>query len=407
MNILWLSDKIRGTSAYSRVTYETCAQLVKAGHKVAHIPMGFANKMGKAVYDDVLVYNSGLTPFGEDVAVSDYADFNADLLITLKEPWCFQTIPKMAVNWVSFAIIDHSPISESITNRLETAFKIIAPSRHAQFELAQKKIESSYIPHGVATSVFKPLDKAKCRKLWHLDPDEFVVLIVAMNRARKMIARQLQIYKRFIEMNPGVKSHLMLWTNIYANTYPESASMGVADVGVSLLPEIMRLGLGEAVRWVDPKTYDAGIPDWAGDDYESGFDMVKLYNCADVLLQCTGGEGIGLPLLESQSVGVPVVTTNYAGAPEHVGSGYTVPWHDYVILNSPGTRFALADIDAGAEALTKVLNGNREKLSQRARLFALRYDWDRITELHWKPFLCQCEEELFPLITKEGQKTWA
>ena len=369
--------------------------------------MGFANKMGKTIYEDVVVYNSGQNAFGEDVAVPDYADFNADMLITIKENWNFQHIPKMAINWVPMCICDHSPISESMTRNLETAFKVISVSRHAQFELMQKKIESTYIPHGVNTSIFKPLDKAKCRKLWHLDPEEFVVGLVAMNRARKMIPRQLQIYKKFLEMNPSVKSHLMLWTNVYPNTYPESDNLGVADVGVSLLPEIMRLGLGEAVRWVDPKTYDAGIPDWAGDNYENGWDMVKLYNCFNVLLQCTGGEGVGLPLLESQSVGVPVVTTNYAGGPEHVGSGYTVPWYDYVILNTPGTKFALADIEAGAEALTKVYNGNREKMAERARLFALRYDWNRIIESNWKPFLNQCAEELFPLITKEGTKTWA
>jgi len=363
--------------------------------------------MGKTIYEDVVVYNSGLNAFGEDVVVSDYADFNADLLITLKEPWTFSYIPKMAVTWVPYAIIDHSPVSDSITSKLETAFKVIAPSRHAQYELMQKKIESSYIPHGVSTQIFKPLDRAKCKKLWHLDPDDFTVGIVAMNRARKLINRQLQGYRIFLDRNPGIKSHLMLWSNVFPNTYPESDSLGVADVGVSLLPEIMRLGLGEAVRWVDTKTYDKGIPDWAGEDYESGWDMTKLYNSFDVLLAATGGEGVCLPLLESQSCGVPVIATNYAGAAEHVGSGYTVPWHDYVIMNTPGTRYALASLDGIAEALTKVYNGNREKLAERARTFALRYDWDRTIELHWQPFLDSCQEELFPLITKEGTKNWA
>lgn len=407
MKLLWLSDRIKGgNSAYTKVTYETCTRLTKAGHKIGHIPMGFTNKMGKSIYEGVTVYNSGLNAFGEDVAVPNYADFNADLLITLKEPWNFSHIPKTAINWVPFAIIDHSPVSDAITSRLETAFKVIAPSRHAQWELAQKKIDSYYVPHGVNTSVFKPLDKAKCKKLWHLDEDDFTVLMVQANRARKMLPRQLRIYKRFKELNPDVKSHLMLWSNIYPNTYPDQDSLGVADVGVSLLPEIMRLGLGEDVRWIDPKTYDVGIPDWIGDDYVNGFDMAKLYNCADVLLEATAGEGFGLPLIEAQSSGVPVVATNYAAAPEHVGSGYTVPWHDYVILNTPGTRFALADIESAAEALTKILNGNREKLASRARSFALRYDWDRIIDLHWKPFLESCEEELFPLITKEGTKVW-
>jgi glycosyltransferase involved in cell wall biosynthesis len=369
--------------------------------------MGFANKMGTTIYEDVIVYNSGLNAFGEDVTIPDYADFNADMLITLKEPWVFSHIPKAALNWVPFAIIDHSPVSDAITSRLETAFKVIAPSRHAQWELMQKKIDSYYIPHGVNTSVFKPLDKAKCKKLWHLDPDDFTVVIVAANRARKMVSRQLQGYRKFLDRNPDVKSHLLLWSNVYPNNYPDSENMGVADVGVSLLPEIMRLGLGEAVRWIDPKTYDKGIPDWAGDDYENGYDMAKLYNCGDVLLEATGGEGFGLPLIEAQSCGLPVVATNYAASTENVGSGYTVPWHDYVILNTPGTRYALANIEGIAEALTKVLNGNPARFAKQARLFAERFDWDRTIEQYWKPFLLSCEEELFPLITKGGIKSWA
>jgi len=366
--------------------------------------------MGKTVFEDVVVYNSGLNAFGEDVAVADYADFNADMLITIKENWNFNHIPKMAINYVPMCICDHSPISENMTRGLETAFKVISVSRHAQFELAQKKLDSYYIPHGVNTSVFKPLDnadKAKCRHLWHLDPDEFVVLIVAMNRSRKMIPRMLQAYKLFLEKNPSVKSHLMLWTNIYPNVYPESENLGVADVGVSLLPEIMRLGLGEAVRWIDPKTVDTGIPDWAGDDYENGYDMVKLYNCADVLLATTGGEGVCLPILEAESCGLPVITSNYAGAPEHVGSGYTVPWRDYVILNTPGTRYVLADLEATAECLTKVLNGNPARFAKQARMFAERFDWDRIIEQNWKPFLSSCEEELFPKWSRSGLTNWA
>ena len=50
----------------------------EGGHKVAHIPVGFANRMGKTIYEEVVVYNSGQNAFGEDVAVPDYADFNAD-----------------------------------------------------------------------------------------------------------------------------------------------------------------------------------------------------------------------------------------------------------------------------------------------------------------------------------------
>jgi glycosyltransferase involved in cell wall biosynthesis len=409
LRLMWLSDRmLGGNSAYSKITFETCVRLAKLGHKVAHIPMARANRMGKQVYEGVLIYPSGQDVTGEDVAVGHYVDWKADMLITLKEPWLFNEIYHFAINYVPYAIIDHSPVSPFITSRLHAAFRILVPSRHAQRELRHAGFTDNvhYIPHGVDTQKYRPLeDKAACRKLFFLNPDEFVVGVVAMNRARKMIPQMLRGYKRFREMSPDVKGHLMLWTNVSPARQPEEAFSGVADVGVSLLPEVMQLGLGEAVRW--PKWEDiekiGGLPEW---DETGGWDMVKLYNCFDVLLLCSGGEGFGMPLIEAQACGVPVVTTDYAAAPEQVGAGLTVPWSDWVVINTPGTRYVLADVDKMAEALTKIMNADPQKLRKRARDFSLRYDWSKIISDYWVPFLEECEGELKPLVTKEGVRAW-
>jgi glycosyltransferase involved in cell wall biosynthesis len=306
--------------------------------------------------------------------------------------------------------VDHSPISSSITSRLHTAFKILTPSRFGQRELKQAGFSDNvyYVPHGCDTQVFHPLEnRAECKRLWFIkDPNDFTVLIVARNQSRKMIPRSLRVYKRFLELNPDVKSHLLLWTDVQPlgrEAYEGAVSLGVADVGVNLLPEIMNQGLGEVVLWPDARLVREGLPDWAGPE---GHDMVKLYNACDVLLGTTGGEGCFLPGLEAQACGKPVVVTDYASAPEICGAGLTVPPSDYVVLNTPGTRYALADIDKAAEALTKIANADREKLAKKARAYAERYSWENVMNQHWLPFLRQCGEELYPLISAEGLKTW-
>jgi glycosyltransferase involved in cell wall biosynthesis len=366
--------------------------------------------MGKWSYQGVLIYPSGSDPFNEDVVLDHYVDWKADLLITLKEPWVFQHTHRWAFNFCPHAIIDHSPVSPSITSRLHTAFKIIVVSRFAQRELAQAGFSDNvrYIPHGVNVETFKPLEnRAECKRLWFInDPSDFTVLIVAMNRVRKQIPRMLRAYKRFLESNPDVRSHLLLWTDVQplgGEAVEGAVGLGVADVGVNLLPEIMNLGLGEVVLWPDARLVREGLPDWAG---PGGHDLVKLYNACDVLLGATGGEGFFLPGLEAQACGKPIIVTDYAAAPEICGAGLTVPPSDYVVLNTPGTRYALADVDKTAEALTKILNANREKLARKARLFAERFDWNLVVERYWKPFLLECEEELKPLITKEGASHW-
>jgi len=411
LKLIVLSDKmLGGVSAYSQQTYELCTRFVTLGHKVAHIPMNRANRMGKMVEKGVLIFDSSsIDPMGEDVAVDYYLQFKADMLITNKEPWNFSWIYKQAINFVPMAIIDHSPVSTLITDKLRTAFRVIAISRHAQRELMKSNIESVYIPNAVRTDLFKPLDKAKCKKMWYLDPDDFVIGIVAMNRARKMIPRMLRGYKRFLELNPDVKAHLFLWTNVFPSARPvDELTTGVADVGVNLVSEIYQLGLGEPpndVRWVkwDDIARMGGIPIR---DEGGGWDMASLYNAFDVNLLCSGGEGAGYPYLEAAACGVGSIGTDYAAAPEYIGPGLLVKANDYVIINTPGTRYYLADIDEMANALTKFYNADREKIAVKAREFAERYSYERVIEKLWKPFFEQCEPELFPRLTKGTLGRW-
>lgn len=291
LRLMWLSDRmLGGSSAYSKVTFETCTRLAKMGHQVAHIPMGRANLLGKNVFHGVLIYPSGDNPWGEDVALHHYIDFKADMFVTLKEPWVFRMVHREPINFVPMAVIDHNPVSAAIISRLSTAFKVIAISRFGQRELKEQGIDSEYIPHGVG-NVYRSLEnKVACRKMFFLEEDDFVVGCVAMNRARKMIPRMLRGYKRFLELNPDVKSHLMLWTSVVPDTRPEEAlPVGVADVGVNLIPEIMQLGLATPpndVRWFKPEEWAklmamGGLPEW---DPTGAWDMVKLYNTMDCLL---------------------------------------------------------------------------------------------------------------------------
>jgi glycosyltransferase involved in cell wall biosynthesis len=379
------------------------------GYSVAHVPMGRANRMGKWNYQGVLIYPSGQDPFNEDVILDHYIDWKADMLIILKDLWCFQQTHRWAFNFVPHAIIDHSPVSPSITSRLHTAFKIIAVSRFAQRELKQAGFSDNvyYVPHGVCTDVFRPLEnRAECKRLWFIkDPDDFTVLFVGRNQSRKMIPHILRAYKRFKELNRDIKSHMLLWTDvnpISREQYEGAVGLGVADVGVNLLPEIMNLGLGEDILWPDARLVREGLPDWAGPE---GHDLVKLYNAADVVISLSG-EGFWLPGIEAQSCGTPIICADYAAAPEICGAGLTVPVTDWVVLNTPGCRYPICSLDRAAEFLTKILNADREKLARKARAFAERFDWNVIMEKFWKPFLEECSTELFPKITKEVISTW-
>jgi len=134
--------------------------------------------------------------------------------------------------------------------------------------------------------------------------------------------------------------------------------------------------------------------------------MVKLYNAADVLLGITGGEGFFLPAIEAQACGTPVIVTDYAAAPEVCGCGYCVPVAAWAAMDTPGVRWALADIDKAAEFLARIANADREKMARRARRFAERFDWGRVMRLYWRPLLEELEAEVRPLVTRDGVGAW-
>lgn len=421
LRILVHGDRfVNGTSGYSKINYELCTRFLKMDHQVSHVPVGRVNNMGDQVLDGILVKTSGLDGLAEDVIVDHYNAVKADILVTTKDAWALQRIPMEGLNTVYVCPIDHSPVSGQITSRLHGAFKVVAVSRFAQRELKKAGIESIYIPNGSRTDFFQvlsPEERGKCKKLWYMEPDDFVIGIVARNQVRKQIARMLRVYRKFLDLNPDVKAHLFLWTNIFPESYPDQSYMGVADVGVNLIEEINQLGLAGGkndIRWMNPRDWQelqrlpgkptGGIPDW---DPNGGWCMCRLFNAFDVYLNTTGGEGFSLTQVESQLSGTPVLTTDYAAGPEQCGVGYAVPASDYAILNTPGTRYALVDIDRAAEALSKIYNADREKLARRARRFAERYDWYEVFHSYWEPFLSECSEELYPKVTKEGWGSWA
>lgn len=297
-----------GNSAYKKQTYETCTRLAKAGHWVGHIPMGRCNRMAEIMIDGVLVLKSGIQIFCEDIIHYYATKYRADIVITLKEEWVFMApphgLPGSALAWCPFNIIDHEPLSPAITSRILTAFKTISPSRHSQRLVTGAGIDADYIPHGISCSDFHILEgmKAECKKLWlsrftQKPEEDFTILVgPARNQARKMLPIQLRGIARFYEQNPDAArhSHVILWTDVRSASRAETEEaslLGFATQGADLLPEIVNLGILDHVVQLSEELIAYGVPDWAGDKYGvGGEDLCKLYNAADVELNCTLGD---------------------------------------------------------------------------------------------------------------------
>jgi len=256
--------------------------------------------------------------------------------------------------------------------------------------------KSTYIPHGVETDFFKPKDIPK-------PTDAFVIGCVARNQHRKNIPRLLRAFKIFVERNNLTPddAKLMLhmhWEDHMGWNIEYMTGDHVYDIKDYLVPPTMgNLEKGEH-------------PDDDG--------MVDIYNMMDVHALPTGGEGFGIPTVESMSCGVPNVICNYTTSYELVGAdkpecppemllphgedgddnlietdrGFLVPYKD-MMWDTPiraAPMRALWDEQKAADAFEYYYK-NRDVCKEHgknARKYVIKnYDWMKAVGPMWKDYI--------------------
>jgi len=201
--------------------------------------------------------------------------------------------------WAATIPFDGTPCIPQWQQQLDLMDYKICMSRYGQLcmEKEFKRCEESwYIPHGVDMHSFKPILKPKYgdKLLTDVAGDAFIVGCVARNQHRKNIPRLIKGFKEFIDRNDLKPKDVRLvlhmdWDDAMGWKFPAFAEQyGIEDY---LLPPLMGvLDQGEALD-------------------EDG--IINLYNCMDVFVLPTAGEGFGIPTIEAMSCGVPVCVTNY------------------------------------------------------------------------------------------------
>jgi glycosyltransferase involved in cell wall biosynthesis len=130
------------------------------------------------------------------------------------------------------------------------------------------------------------------------------------------------------------------------------------------------------MAFVDPVSYRFGI---------SQDDLAGIYSSMDVLLATSYGEGFGIPTVEAQACGVPVIVSDFAASPELVGDGWLVggqPLYD----NTQQSFFTIPSVPLIVQALEQAYERGKGK-SDKAIEFAQQFDHDVVWEKNWRPAL--------------------
>lgn len=374
MKILWFSNSPWSNTGYGNQTKVFLSRLQNAGHDMSMTAFyGLAGSPRKS--GGIWIMPEGRDPYGNDVIAADAEYVKADIVISLIDVWVMQSKITSQFKWCPWMPVDHDPIPEIVIKALETAYQPIAYSRWGQQKLKEAGYDALYVPHGVETNVFKPMDKAEARAAFvGCPPDVFLAGIVSANKgnpSRKAFDQQIRAFAEFNRKYPD--------SMLYLHTDFEGV-----DHGEPLTDIIKRAGIPDkCIARPDPYKYARGM---FGDDY-----MVAAYNAFDVLMNASRGEGFGIPILEAQACGTPVIVTDFSSMPELCFGGWVVPYVDK-FFSYQNSYQVTPSVDGIIEALEKAYTLNkaqREAISRKARKGAITLDADKVVADYWQPVLKQ------------------
>lgn len=380
MRILVHSNAPWAGSGYGGQTAILAAKFPGLGHDVAVSAMNGLD--GRPLdWDGTLVLPSGMRSYSNDV-LGPHARrvFGGDpgLVLVLYDAWAIDPAPLRDFASALWAPIQSHPVPPSDLQFFAASGALpIAMSRYGQRELAAAGLDAPYVPHAVDTAVFRPHtadERAAARDMLGVGQDAFVIAIVAANKdktpPRKGWAEQFAAFVDFRERHSDAR--LLIHTLLDTPT------------GVNLMKLVYDLGIQESVQFTDQYAQIAGL--------YSPADVAALLGCADVLSNCSWGEGFGLPVLEAQACGTPVVVTDGSAGTELCGSGWLVDtqpyWHPFA--ESWWHAPLISSIGRAWERAYK--HARDPRMREKAREFALSYDVDAVMAQHWKPALEMLEQ---------------
>lgn len=384
LRIGWLSNWMAVGTGYGIQSKLTIPRLQAMGHFIVH-PAFYGPQGTPIEIEGVLTLPTSKDSYGNDVMVKDFKYWNLDIMITLIDAWIFHPGVTSAVRWVPYFPVDCDPMPPMVADILRTAYKPIAYSKFGVAKAEEAGFKVSYVPHGVDTKFYTPQDKIETRQKLGLSEEHqqaFVVSIVAANKgtpSRKAFDQQIRAFAEFNRRHPD--SLLSLHTDVWGGYDGDDikriiALTGIDPACIAMPPEY------EFLRGMITPAY-----------------MRDLYNASDVLLNCTRGEGFGVPIVEAMSCGIPAIVTDFSAMPELIdaGAGWKVPYVDkFFYQNSYQVIPSVAGIvEALEQAYEAKQTGKLAEMGKQARDGMVRdYDADLVAEQYWRPALAEIESEI-------------
>lgn len=400
------SNGPHANTGYGTQTRQICRRLRDGlGHKIA--VFAFYGLAGSSVtWEGFKLYPAALDSAGSEMVHGHADNWKADYVLFIYDPFAVNPniLRQMSQHVMFWHPIDCEPMSRADVEALTlSGAQSIAMSRFGERMLQDEGFDPLYVPHGIETrDTFLPPEqllhkgavgpplllreaaRKELREELKIPADAFVAGMNVHNKDadRKAIFEQMAAFSLLSKQHRDAV--------LLCHTVPHPV-MSHAD----LLAMAEYLGIAHVCFWADPYSYLSG-------DYTQD-DMARWYGRQDVYLGASRGEGFGLPLIEAQACGVPVITTDASAMTELAGPGWLVSGQPYWQRGHKAT-WTTPDIGELTDALREAYDGEAWRRSAAARSFAEQYDADLLLETMWRPLFTKLEDQLRAGVEADGSK---
>jgi len=376
LRVLFSSNAPWSTSGYGTQMHDLLPLIHKAGFPTG-IVCFYGLEGGKIILDGITCYPKINDQWGGDAVTVFQNDFQADVVFTLQDIWVLnpQHLAQFK-RWIPIVPIDHEPVPRPVFDRLKAAYRVVTYSQFGYDELKRQGMHSTYIQHTVDTKILTPRDKSEIRKRLSIPEDVFLFGMVAANKdnpPRKSFHAVLEAFKAFKEKHP--KSAL------YVHTVTDQPS------GFPIREYAKFLGIADSLYEISPLDMMFNV---------NRDGMAQIYSAMDCLLMPSTNEGFGVPAVEAQSCGVPVIVNNFTAMPELVAPGTgAVCEVDHKRFTPLLSYVAEPSVSSLLEKMEEVYAGDLKEQGKICRDFVTEnYDVHKIFTEKWLPFLQKLEKEV-------------
>lgn len=357
-------------SGYGKQTQHLTRTLQSLGHEV--VVSAFSGLGGSPIdWHGVTVLPGGMLEYGVDVLLPHIGVIKPDLTIALMDVWKLGPIVDGLAehNMAAWTPVDTYPLSKLDEAFFQTSsVKPLSMSMFGQRQFAEAGLTALYAPHVVDRNVFTPLDpdvRRDYREALGLD-GRFVIGMCAANNdsTRKGFAETFEAFRRFHKKH----SESVLWVHSIAKT-PRGLDLAQLAHAIGIEPGSLKVT--DTYPQVSGAFDDGLMRDWFG--------------VLDVLSSCSYAEAFGVPLIEAQACGTPVIATNGSAMAESAEHGWTVSGEPFwnPVHHAWWTRPNIGAIVAAYEKALAQAPRRREE----SRTFTEAFDASTTGERHWKGIL--------------------